>query len=327
MNHFYARRMVLSFLLFIPLVVFAQQTSHKIVINEMNYLLYLPDGYDADSTQWPMMVFLHGVGECGDDVDKIKVHGPPKLIEQGKKFPFIVVSPQAPERGWRPDFIRKLILNLSENYRVDSDRIYLTGLSMGGFGTWQTAQSYPEMFAAILPICGGGSPDRVYGLQHMPVWCFHGDSDDVVNISNSQKMIDALKPLNNPNVKFTVYPGVKHDSWTQTYSNDEIYDWMLSHKRFKYTEVQIDKALLEIYAGTYAAQEYPDTIQLVAGDNTLDLMRKGKLQETMHPFSDNTFFMKPDAFDYMEVNRDAEGKVVSMTFVGSMYKSVYNRVD
>lgn len=293
----------------------------------MNYLLYLPDGYEADTTRWPLMVFLHGAGETGDNVEKLKVHGPPKLIEQGKKYPFIVVSPQSPQHGWNADFVIKLIRDIKKNYRVDDERVYLTGLSMGGFGTWHTAQTFPDVFAAIVPICGGGDPNTVWSLQNIPIWCFHGDKDDVVKLSNSQKMIDALEPLNNPNVKFTVYPGVAHDSWTQTYDNDEVYEWMLSHKRFKYTQVSLDKKLLEEYAGTYVFPEYNDTLNFVVADNELQFMRGDKLQLTLKPYANNKFFWEPDKFEHIEFNRDASNNVTNFTFVGSRNKNTYLKID
>ncbi len=219
----------------------AQQTAHKIVVEEMKYLVYLPEGYQEDNEkQWPLMIFLHGAGESGEELDKIKMHGPPKLIEQGKKFPFIVVSPQSLRGGWNPFYVKTLVEKAQSDYRVDNERIYLTGLSMGGFGTWNTATMFPDIFAAILPICGGGDPRMAKKLSDMPVWCFHGDEDNVVDIKYSQQMIDSLKP-HNDNVKFTIYPGVTHDSWTQTYENDEIYEWLLSHKRIKPEAIKPDE--------------------------------------------------------------------------------------
>lgn len=112
-------------------------------------------------------------------MEKVKLLGTPRKIADGHKYPFIVVSPQSPERGWRSDFIQKLLIDLQKRYRIDVDRTYLTGLSMGGFGTWRTAQSYPKLFAAIIPICGGGDRYNVWSLENMPIWCFHGAKDDM----------------------------------------------------------------------------------------------------------------------------------------------------
>ncbi|MCK7555450.1 alpha/beta hydrolase-fold protein [Chitinophaga sedimenti] len=161
-------------LLLLQLAVKAQQTAEKFVI-ETKYLLALPEGYSADTAQrWPLLIFLHGAGETGTDINKVKAHGPAKLIEAGKKYPFIVVSPQTSTYGWQPDQVYQLLLNLKKQYRVDNDRIYLTGLSMGGFGTWALAIKHPEEFAAIAPICGGGDTTDIWKLRYTPPGVFTG---------------------------------------------------------------------------------------------------------------------------------------------------------
>ena len=210
--------------------------AEKRFSKETKYLLYLPDNYDADeSKKWPMLVFLHGAGERGDDLELVKINGPPKLIETGVSYPFIVASPQlALEEWWSPDVVAWLTRELVESLRVDPARVYLTGLSMGGYGTWETAAKYPELYAAIAPICGRGDPASAWRLRHMPTWIFHGAKDSVVPIKHSEDMNRALKGYGN--VRYTVYPEADHDSWTQTYFNPELYDWFLEHERFRYTE-------------------------------------------------------------------------------------------
>jgi predicted peptidase len=123
-----------------------------------------------------------------------------------------------------------LLDEVQSKYKVDPDRVYLTGLSMGGFGTWETATQYPERFAAIVPICGGGRPYTVARLKNLPTWVFHGEKDNVVPIKRSEEMVDALKKAGG-DVKFTRYPEAGHDSWTETYNNPELYDWFLKHTR------------------------------------------------------------------------------------------------
>ena len=126
---------------------------------KLNYLLFLPEGYESSGEKkWPLMLFLHGAGESGNDLEKVKLHGPPKIVGHKKDFPFIVVSPQSPGRGWNPDTLNALLDDVVAHNRVDPDRVYLTGLSMGGFGTWALAAAHPDRFAAIAPICGGGNP-------------------------------------------------------------------------------------------------------------------------------------------------------------------------
>jgi predicted peptidase len=198
---------------------------------KLDYLLFLPEGYEEKPDEkWPLILFLHGSGERGEELAKVKIHGPPKIVESKSEFPFIVVSPQARRRGWNPDALKALLDEVLADYRVDPDRVYLTGLSMGGYGTWTLAAEYPEYFAAIVPICGGGDPKEAGRLKNLPIWVFHGAKDEAVPLSRSEEMVKALKD-EGADVKFTVYPEAEHDSWTETYDNPELYQWLLSHKR------------------------------------------------------------------------------------------------
>ncbi len=198
----------------------------------LDYLLYLPPDYEQKDS-WPLLVFLHGAGERGSDLNRVKAHGPAKLVEQGRDFPFVIVSPQCPEGQWWPILGREvlaLIDEMLEHYKIDPDRVYLTGLSMGGYGTWAIASAWPERFAAIVPICGGGRPFTAANLKKVPVWAFHGSKDPVVSLSESQQMVEAVNRAGGK-AKLTVYPDAEHDSWTQTYDNPELYQWLLSHRR------------------------------------------------------------------------------------------------
>lgn len=199
---------------------------------EMKYLLSLPKDYGKEKDKkWPVIMFLHGSGERGDDLNQVKVHGPPKIVEGGKDLPFIIISPQCPaDTWWDPQTLIALLDEVLENYSADPDRVYLTGLSMGGFGTWQTAIAYPDRFAAIAPICGGGLPYRAARLRNIPTWVFHGEDDQAVPIQRSEEMVNALKGAGG-DVQFTRYPNVGHDSWTATYDNPALYEWFLKHTR------------------------------------------------------------------------------------------------
>jgi predicted peptidase len=175
------------------------------------------------------VLFLHGAGERGSDIEIINRNGPPRLVEEGRDFPFILVSPQCPDRSiWDNKLLIWLLDYIESNYNVDKNREYLTGLSMGGHATWSLAIQNPERFAAIMPVSGRGYPQDVYILKDVPVWVFHGQKDDIVPISDAQKMVDALEKAGG-NVKFTIYTEAGHDAWTETYNNPEIYDWLLSH--------------------------------------------------------------------------------------------------
>ncbi len=195
------------------------------------YLLFLPKNYGHGRKKWPLILFLHGAGERGTDINLVKVHGIPRIVESQPDFPFIAVSPQCPlDEWWSVSMLDALLDEIVDQYRVDEDHIYVTGLSMGGYGTWNLALAYPERFAAIAPICGGGKPALASKIRHLPIWVFHGGKDDVVPLAESQAMVDALKSYGS-DVKLTVYPDAGHDSWTETYNNPELYKWLLSHKR------------------------------------------------------------------------------------------------
>lgn len=198
--------------------------------NGLQYLLYLPDNY-ATQARWPLVLFLHGSGERGDAIDQVKKHGPPKLVAAGKRFPFILVSPQCP-RNQRWDVIQldALLNQLEAKYRVDGNRIYVTGLSMGATGTWAMIAAAPNRFAAIAPICGRGNPGTAKSFATTPTWVFHGAQDPTVPIRESQRMVEALKAAGGQ-PRFTVYPNAKHDSWTAAYGTAEFYDWLLSQER------------------------------------------------------------------------------------------------
>jgi len=206
-----------------------------------NYLLFLPKDYRAGGKKtWPLIFFLHGAGERGTNVWKVGVHGPPKLVKQQPDFPFIVLSPQCPPgQRWDNETLIALLDDVMKKHRVDRSRIYLTGLSMGGFGTWSLGLDYPERFAAIAPICGGGDriavllsdPKKAAALKSLAVWAFHGAKDPVVNLEESERMVAALRKFGCKEVELTVYPEAQHDSWSETYGNPKLCDWFLQHQR------------------------------------------------------------------------------------------------
>jgi predicted peptidase len=199
--------------------------------SKVGYLLFLPKQYDTAPQKWPVILFLHGAGERGDDLNQVKRHGPPKLVEADPDFGFIVISPQCPKGVfWNGNIetLKQLVDHVAETYQVDRTRIYLTGLSMGGYGSWAMAAQYPELFAAVVPICGGGQVETAEKLKGIPLWVFHGGKDTVVSLDKSQAMVDAVKAAGG-NVEFTIYPDAGHDSWTATYNNPQLYEWLLKH--------------------------------------------------------------------------------------------------
>jgi predicted peptidase len=220
------------------------------------YLLHVPaDANVKSERRWPLLLFLHGAGERGDDLWRVAIHGPPKLLRgtapltEAEKAAarmlaenFIVVAPQCPaEAIWDDEAVLALLDAVLAKQKVDPARVYLTGLSMGGYGTWSLASRYPERFAAAVPICGGGqtlhlllaTEEKKAALRTLGFWAFHGAKDAKVPLDESERLIALLKrEIHGPlDIKLTVYPEATHDSWTKTYGNTELYAWLLRHER------------------------------------------------------------------------------------------------
>lgn len=199
------------------------------------YLLTLPEGYGKDpAKKWPLLVFLHGAGERGDDLSLLKKHGPHKLISAGQTFEAIVVSPQVPDgEYWSPHGVKALVDAIKRSQRVDDSRVYLTGISMGGFGTFDTIAEYPAVFAAAIPICGGAgiSVLKFEKIRDLPIWIFHGGKDPVVPVQFSEMAMNWFERVKAPKVKIHLYPEAEHDSWTQTYENPEVWKWLFEQQR------------------------------------------------------------------------------------------------
>lgn len=209
----------------------------------IGYYAYLPESYYFQHSQkYPLLIFLHGSGEKGNgttELSRVLVHGPPKLINAGQPLAFITISPQLPssQGGWPVGLVDELIARARNDYRVDTTRIYVTGLSMGGFGTWAYAQARPNVVAAVVPIAGAGNPGSACTMKNVPAWAFHGEADGTVSDSGSVQMVRAINNCNPaPPVaaKLTLYPGVGHDSWTRTYDGSaghDVFAWMLQYHR------------------------------------------------------------------------------------------------
>jgi predicted peptidase len=199
--------------------------------NPYGYQLFLPKAYAASTDEkFPLIIFLHGSGERGADLSKVKAHGPPKIVDSDPNFPFIVVSPQAPEgEVWDVLKLESLLAVIQKNYRVDPSRLYLTGLSLGGFGTWDWAIARPGLFAAIAPICGRSDVSKAAALKGTPIWAFHGDNDDAVDMAGSFDMVTAVRKAGG-DPHLTIYPDTGHDSWTRTYADPALYFWFLQHR-------------------------------------------------------------------------------------------------
>ncbi|MGF1558436.1 MAG: prolyl oligopeptidase family serine peptidase [Flavobacteriaceae bacterium] len=219
----------------------AQTKSHlidaemeTITTEKLSYYLYFPEAYEAEPDEkFPILLFLHGGGESGDTLVAIKRNGPPRLIMQGKQFPFLILAPQNPhqKKWWNTRAVNQLLDSIVANNRVDKKRIYLTGLSRGGSAAWEMAVQYPEKFAALAVVCGMTPvPYASWIDRNMPIWVFHGEEDRSIPISESEAMVDKLKEMGY-NVRFTRYPGTGHNSWVKAYTTDELYEWFEVQKR------------------------------------------------------------------------------------------------
>ncbi len=220
------------------------QEAHRFTAADgtcLDYLLFLPALYGEEpQRRWPLILFLHGAGERGADLALVKKHGIARLVdEQAETFPFLAISPQCPaEHRWTEytDLLLAIVEQVSSAYAVDRRRVYLTGLSMGGLGTWVLGAAAPERFAALAPICGPLRPPtedweaRARALAHTPVWAFHGGMDPVVPVADSERMVEAIQQAGG-DARLTVYPEADHDSWTVTYANPELYAWFLRQRR------------------------------------------------------------------------------------------------
>ena len=200
--------------------------------NTVRYLLFLPCTYALrDSKKWPLILYLHGSTEKGTDVDMMRRNGLPAYLQQEPDFPFVVISPQlSPERDrWDPDQLRLLLASVIPKLKIDRQRIYLTGWSLGATGTWETAMRFPGMFAAIAPVAGDVDARQAALLKGIPIWVFHGAEDENVPISESIQMVEALR-LFGVDVRFTVYKDCGHESWISAYSNPALFQWFLGHR-------------------------------------------------------------------------------------------------
>jgi predicted peptidase len=195
------------------------------------YWLYLPSQYDGKE-KLPLLLFLHGAGERGDDLEVVKKHGPPKLCTQQADWAFITISPQCPkDKRWDAQTLVKLVDHIAETQKADEKRLYVTGLSMGGAGTWSIISANPSKFAAAVPMCGRGDAANAEKLVSLPIWIFHGAKDTGSPVALSQTMFDAIKKAGGEKIKFTIDPDAGHDCWTKAYGDPRLYTWLLEQHK------------------------------------------------------------------------------------------------
>ena len=305
MRYIFIPAMLLSFF------TLRAQLSEQKIVSYTRYLLYVPEE-KSSSGKYPLILFLHGSGERGNDLGMLRQSGPFKFIDSVKKFPFIVIAPQCePGKDWDTQNLLTLLDSVESKLPVDKAKIYVTGFSMGGFGTWKLAQADPLRFAAIAPVCGGGDSSRVCAIRNISVWAFHGAKDNAVPYYESERMVKGLKSLGS-DVRFTLYPDIEHDSWTATYNNPELYEWLLSRERTD--SIKADAPLLKKYVGTYRYSANEDMIVSLSHDSLFVKSTVSNNKLLLAPFKKDKFRI-PGGFSgdgevYFE--RDASGRVTGL---------------
>lgn len=237
------RKKISRFLLLIAVLLFqACAAQSQLVLDELEtvtkekleYYLYYPEEYAASEDEdFGLLLFLHGGGESGRDIKEIKTSGPPRLLAEGKQFPFLILAPQNPheKKWWNTEAVMQLLDSVTQNNRVDKRRIYLTGLSRGGSAVWELATQYPDKFAAMAVVCGMAPLPYAHWIdENMPIWVFHGEKDEVIDVEESDRMVEKLQNMGY-NVRYTRYKDAGHNVWGKAYTTDSLYTWMAKQKR------------------------------------------------------------------------------------------------
>ncbi|WP_137681728.1 phospholipase [Aurantiacibacter suaedae] len=211
-----------------------QHPQPAIDADSYRYQMFVPRGVSSAESErkWPLMIFLHGSGERGDDINAIKRHGPPKQADRDPDFPFLLISPLLPaEEDWDIAKLERILDHAFATLPIDPHRVYLTGLSRGGHATWRWGAADPDRFAALAPVAGRGDPATGCALTDIPVWAFHGDRDDVVEPEGSFAMARAIRACGGHISRLTIYPDLGHNAWDPAYEDPELYLWLLKQHR------------------------------------------------------------------------------------------------
>lgn len=221
------KKYFLIFALFLSFHFNYAQLSTVVGKTEYPFWINIPEG-DSLKQNAPLLIFLHGKSLSGTNLEKVKRYGVIRAIENGKKIPAIVVAPQLPSGPWNPDLVLNVLEYVKSNYSIDSSRVYVCGMSLGSYGTLGFAGKYPEKVAGAVAICGGGNVNDACNLSTIPLWIQHGDKDFIVPLSESEKIVDAIKKCDaNADLKFTIIPGGNHGNVENLFRQDELYDWLL----------------------------------------------------------------------------------------------------
>lgn len=229
-------RRILLYLFILSATVGAAQTKGSIeakkgvVSGGYNFLLFTPDEYKEDQHPLPLVIFLHGASLCGNNLDRVKRYGTMDAIAKGRIIPTFVVAPQNPGGAWKPDKINAILDWMEANYKVDASRIYVLGMSLGGYGTLDFVGTYPQKIAAAMALCGGCSLKDMQGLGRLPLWIMHGTADRAVSIEQSKRVVRALQDAGNDSLlRYDWFAGGSHGYLARVFYLQKTYDWLFSH--------------------------------------------------------------------------------------------------
>lgn len=279
----------------------SQQVAKQSII-KTDYLIYTPPGYDEESEKkWPLMINLHGT-DRNVTVESLPYAFLPNLISSGKDFPMLIVNPMCNKGSWNVEILNNLLDDIIKEYAVDEDRVYLTGYSMGGYGTWEWAFENPEKFAAISPIAGCANPmdlKRIWRTRNTPIWIIHGENDIVVDKKCNYETVELLKQYGS-DVKFTIYPDVGHklvDVWGKTLTNDDWYTWMLKQNRKNNIPkpIKLAKETYKKYVGEYILQDRKeDTLRILYEHKQLYIKYEEEEPLPIHAQTNALFYLEED---------------------------------
>lgn len=227
------RRYILLVLLLLPLILPAQTlTAYQGEVTDgYNFWVSTPVSYDSVADSQPVVLFLHGASLCGHDLERVRRYGPLHALAMGRQIDALIIAPQNPGGAWKPERVNKVVDWVFEHYRCDTNRLYVIGMSLGGYGTIDYSAVYPHRIAAAVAMCGGGNPKSYCGLNEVPLWILHGTADRAVGISQSQKVIRAMAQCGDTSrLRFTKLAGVSHSGLARAFYLPEVYDWLFLHR-------------------------------------------------------------------------------------------------
>lgn len=227
------KRIVLLIFLLSSLTTVCQTLTpyRNTVDNGYNFWVCTPKEYDSLQSETPVILFLHGASLCGHNLDRVRRYGPLHALAMGRQIDALIIAPQNPGGAWSPKRINNVVDWVFDHYAADTNRFYVIGMSLGGYGTIDYSAVYPNRIAAAMALCGGGNPKSYCGLNELPLWIIHGTADRAVGVSQSQKVVSAMaKCGDSPRLRFTKLPGVDHGGLARAFYITETYDWLFQHR-------------------------------------------------------------------------------------------------